>query len=99
MAPGKMSVVKGAQPRTVMYLPAATGVVFDILMIRSEKITIIRNFEAREGFLRIKVVTLSTWDTAREEGVSTVRLTQNIEYKHINITYKDIKMVDVSLFE
>ena len=49
--------------------------------------------------MRIKVVTLSTGDTAREEGVSTVRLTQNIEYKHINITYKDIKMVDVSLFE
>ena len=34
MAPGKMSVVKGAQPRTVMYLPAATRV-FDILMIRA----------------------------------------------------------------
>ena len=36
MAPGKMSVVKGAQPRTVMYRPAATGVVFEFWMVRSE---------------------------------------------------------------
>ena len=48
--------------------------------------------------MRIKVVTLSTGDTAREEGVSTVRLTQNIEYKHINII-KKWDMVVVSLFE
>ena len=74
MAPGKMSVVKGAHPRTVMYLPAATEVVFVILMSTSQGITVSRHFEAGEGFLSVKVVTLSTGDTAGEEGISTVRL-------------------------
>ena len=74
MAPGKMSVVKGAQPRTVMYLPAATEVVFVTLMIRWGGITVSGHFEAGEGFLCVKVVTLSTGDTTGEEGISTVRL-------------------------
>ena len=74
MAPGKMSVVKGAQPRTVMYLPAATEVLFVSLLVSSEGITVGRDFEAGEGFLSVKVVTLSTGHTAGEEGVSAVRL-------------------------
>ena len=64
MAPGKMSVVKGAQPRTVMYLPAATEVDFDIWWSGQREITVGRNFEAGEGFLRVEVVTLSTGNTA-----------------------------------
>ena len=37
-------------------------------------ITVGGHFEAGEGFLCVKVVTLSTGNTAGEEGVSTVRL-------------------------
>ena len=39
-----------------------------------EGITVSRNFEASEGFLSVKVVTLSTGHTAGEEGISTVGL-------------------------
>ena len=37
-------------------------------------ITVGGHFEAGEGSLRVKVITLSTGNTAGEEGVSTVRL-------------------------